>query len=48
MILIFLSSIFQGNGEKSKAVKKEAFKWATPADEFADDVGSEDEEEHGN
>ena len=28
-------------------VKKESFKWSTPADEFADDVASDAEEEEG-
>jgi hypothetical protein len=30
----------------SEAKKKETFQWNTPADEFADDVGSEDEGEY--
>ena len=34
-------------GDGAAAVKKETFKWTTPADEFADDVGSDAEEEAG-
>ena len=30
-----------------KALKKESFQWSTPADEFADDVGSDIEEDGG-
>ena len=31
----------------AKVVKKESFQWSTPADEFADDVGSDIEEDGG-
>ena len=36
-----------GSPEKKKK-KKESFQWSTPADEFAEDVGSEDEGEYDN
>jgi hypothetical protein len=31
--------------EKRAAAKKETFQWSTPADEFADDVESDDEDD---
>lgn len=33
-------------GKSAKKSKKESFKWNTPADEFADDVGSDEEGEY--
>jgi hypothetical protein len=35
----------QGQDESGSPEKKETFQWSTPADEFADDVGSDIDEE---
>jgi hypothetical protein len=34
-----------GSPAKKVSVKKETFQWSTPADEFADDVGSDSDED---
>lgn len=40
------ASVAANSASQAKKVKKESFKWNTPADEFADDVGSDEEGEY--